>query len=281
MIKVDAHQHYWIPARGDYHWMPQDHPVLTKLYGPGDLAPLIDAAGVTKTVLVQAAQSVEETEYLLGIADSTPSVLAVVGWIDFENRDHLRQLQRLARHPKFAGVRPMIQDIADDSWMLRSDVQWAFSALTDLNLTFDALGFPRHLSNFHTIFTRYPRLRAVVDHCMKPQIGKNGVVDTGFEFWAAGMARIAQETNAFCKLSGIVTEAGDRWTAQTLRPYAAHVLDAFGPDRVMWGSDWPVCLLQASYAQWHETAQVLCGHFSEADNAKVFGGNALAFYRRD
>jgi L-fuconolactonase len=280
MIKVDAHQHYWNPARGDYDWMPKDHPVLTKVYGPSDLAPLIERHGITKTVLVQAAQSIEETEYLLGIADATPSVLAVVGWVDFENRDHLRQLERLAKHPKFAGVRPMIQDIADDNWMLREDVQWAFAALVDLGLTFDALGFPRHLANFHTIFERYPRLRAVVDHCMKPQIANHATDAAGFAFWAAGMARIAADSGAFCKLSGLVTEAGEGWTVETLQPYAAHVLSVFGPARVMWGSDWPVCLLQADYAQWHDTAQALCGALSDADKAKVFGGNALAFYRR-
>ncbi len=280
MIKVDAHQHYWNPARGDYHWMPQDHPVLSRAYGPGDLAPLIAAAGVQRTVLVQAAQSVEETEYLLGIADATPSVLAVVGWIDFENRHHLRHLLRLARHPKFAGVRPMIQDIADDGWMLRGDVQWAFAALADLGLTFDALGFPRHLRNFHTIFERYPQMRVVVDHCMKPQIASDGTGDAGFELWAAGMTRIAQDTGACCKLSGLVTEAGDKWTVETLRPYAAHVLSVFGPDRVMWGSDWPVCLLRAQYDEWHEAAQTLCGHLSDAEQSMIFGGNALAFYRR-
>ncbi len=280
MTNVDAHQHYWNPARGDYHWMPKDHPVLAKVYGPKDLAPLIEPQGITKTILVQAAQSVEETEYLLGIADATPSVMAVVGWIDFENREHLRQLQRLANHPKFVGVRPMIQDIADDNWMLRADVQWAFSALIDLNLTFDALGFSRHLNNFHTMFHRYPRLRVVVDHCMKPQIGKRGAEDAGFAVWAAGMARIAQDSGAFCKLSGLVTEAGDGWTVDSLRPYAAHVLSIFGANRVMWGSDWPVCLLQASYAQWHDAARELCGGLSEADKARVFGGTALAFYDR-
>ena len=167
MIKVDAHHHFWDPARKDYHWMPEAHPVLTRVYGPVDLLPLLQAHGISKTILIQAAQTMEETDYLLAIADATSSVAAVVGWIDFENKDHLRQLQRLKKHPKFAGVRPMIQDIADDSWMLRKDVQWAFSALVDLDLTFDALGFPRHLENFLTIFNRYPDLRAVIDHCIR------------------------------------------------------------------------------------------------------------------
>ena len=159
MIRVDAHQHYWNPARGDYGWMPEDDPVLARPYGPGDLAPELGAHGIDRTILVQAAPTIEETEYLLGIADATPHVAAVVGWIDFENPD-ARHLQRLAKHPKFAGVRPMIQDIPDDGWMLREDVQWAFRALADLGLTFDALGFPRHLDPFLTILQRYPDLRS-------------------------------------------------------------------------------------------------------------------------
>jgi L-fuconolactonase len=280
MLKIDAHQHFWNPARGDYGWMPPDHPVLTRIYGPADLAPLLEGQGIAKTVLVQAAPSIEETEYLLGIADASPSVLAVVGWINFENRDDLQHLQRLAKHNKFAGVRPMIQDLPDDNWMLRDDVQWAFAALADLGLTFDALGFPRHLPNFLTIFRRYPSLRTVVDHCMKPQIGNAGAKDEGYDAWAEGMARIAAETSAFCKLSGIVTETRGGWSVEKLQPYASHVLSVFGEDRVMWGSDWPVCLLEADYAQWHEAAMSLCSGLGEDSKAKIFGGNAMVFYGR-
>jgi L-fuconolactonase len=279
MTKIDAHHHFWKPARDDYHWMPKDHPVLSRLYGPKDLQPLIKAAGIEKTVLVQAAQSIAETEYLLGIADATPSVAAVVGWIDFENRDDLRQLERLKNHSKFAGVRPMIQDIADDDWMLRDDIQWAFSALVDLDLTFDALGFPRHLKNFLTVFERYPKLRAVVDHCMKPQIAGKGLGDDGYNEWSSGLAMIARETGAYCKLSGIITETEGEWSADKLRPYVDHVLAEFGPDRVMWGSDWPVCLLKANYGDWHHGATELCKSLTDAEREKVFGGTAAKFYR--
>ena len=173
-ILIDAHQHYWQPSRGDYGWMPKDDPILSQPYAPQDLQPALTAAGITKTVLVQAAPTIEETEYMLGIADATPSVGAVVGWIDFENQAHLRHLERLKNHPKFSGVRPMIQDIKDTDWMLRDDVQWGFAALSDLDLTFDALGFSRHLANFLTILKRFPKMRAVIDHCMKPQIGNHG-----------------------------------------------------------------------------------------------------------
>ena len=169
-MRIDAHQHYWEPRRGDYEWMPEGDPVLDRRYGPADLAPALARHGIARTVVVQGAATVEETEYMLGIADATETVAAVVGWVDFEKPDHRRHLERLARHPKLAGIRPMIQDIPDVDWMLRADVQWAYRAVIDLDLTFDALGFPPHLDNFLTIFGRYPDLRVVIDHCMKPRI---------------------------------------------------------------------------------------------------------------
>lgn len=278
-MQIDAHQHYWHPARGDYAWMPRDVPVFYRPYAPPDLAPELAAHGIDATVLVQAAATVGETEYLLGIADATPSVASVVGWIDFENPDDDATLKRLAHHPKFAGVRPMIQDIPDDDWMLRDDVQWGFRAIADAGLTFDALGFPRHLANFLTILTRYPGMRVVVDHCMKPQIGEHS--ESSFRFWADGMARIAGETGAFCKFSALVTEAGEDWTVEDLRPYADHVLTVFGPERVMWGSDWPVCRYRCEYGVWRAAAETLTAHLSGADRARVFGSTAAAFYGID
>jgi L-fuconolactonase len=275
-MRIDAHQHYWHPARGDYDWMPQDDPVLARPYGPADLQPLLDAHGIGGTVLVQAAATIAETEYMLGIADTTPHVRGVVGWVDFERPEDLAQLRRLAAHPKFRGVRPMIQDIPDDDWMLRDDVQWGFRAVCDLGLTFDALGFPRHLGNFLTILKRYPEMRVVVDHCMKPQIRARG--PESFRHWAEGMARIAGETGAFCKLSGLVTEAAEDWTVDDIAPYAEHVLTAFGPERVMWGSDWPVCRLRAEYDRWWQTAEQLTAALPDPARARVFGGTAVAFY---
>lgn len=279
MAMVDAHQHYWNPARGDYGWMPLDDETLARPYGPGDLAPALARHGIVGTVLVQAAPTVEETEYMLGIADATEHVKAVVGWVDFERPEHRAVLERLARHPKFRGVRPMIQDIPDDDWMLRADVQWGFEAVRDLDLTFDALGFPRHLANFHTLLTRYPDMRVVVDHCMKPQIRDHS--PETFRFWAEGIGRIARETQAFCKFSALVTEAHPGWTVEDLRPYAEHVLDMFGPARVMWGSDWPVCRLRAEYDDWRAAAEALTEGLDAAGKARVFGGTAAAFYRLD
>jgi L-fuconolactonase len=274
-MQIDAHQHFWNPARGDYDWMPKGNPILDRVYMPADLAPILAQEGVDGTVLVQAAATVEETEYMLGLADATPYVKGVVGWVDFEKPSDLRQLRRLAAHPKFKGVRPMIQDIPDDAWMLRPDVQWGFEAVADLDLTFDALGFPRHLSHFLTILKRYPSMRVVVDHCMKPQIEKD---PGGFQVWADGMARIAGETGAFCKFSALITEAAPGWTVADLALYANHVFKVFGPDRVMWGSDWPVCRLRASYGDWRAAAKTLAADLTATEQARIFGGTATEFY---
>jgi L-fuconolactonase len=274
---IDAHQHYWQPARGDYDWMPMDNPVLARPYGPDDLTPERTACGVTQTVLVQAAATVHETEYMLGLADASPSIAGIVGWVDFEDPSQRHTLERLAQHPKFKGVGPMIQDIPDVNWMLRDEVQWAYQAICDLDLTFDALGFPPHLENFLTLFQRYPEMRVVIDHCMKPQIREHA--PTGFKHWADGMSQLADATGAYCKLSGLITEAEAAWTVDALRPYAHHVLAAFGPGRVMWGSDWPVCRLRAEYATWFETARQLTADLDPDSQAQVFGHTAARFYR--
>jgi L-fuconolactonase len=256
--------------------MPEDNATLFRHYGPADLAPHLRQAGIEATILVQAAASIEETEYLLGLADATPHVAGVIGWIDFENPAHLEHLTRLAGHPTFKGVRPMIQDIADDDWMLRDDVQWGLRAVADLGLRFEALGFPRHLKNFHTILTRYPDMKVVIDHFMKPQIASDTAAD--FTFWAEGMTRLAEDTGAFCKYSALITEAGSNWTTKDLRPYVDHVIAAFGADRVMWGSDWPVCRLRGEYGDWRAAAMALTGSLSDAEIAAIYGQTANRFY---
>ena len=173
----------------------------------------------------------------------------------------------------------MIQDISDVDWMLRDDVQWAYQAIVDLDLTFDALGFTRHLDNFLTLLRRYPDMRVVIDHGMKPPIRDHAEGPEHFDRWAEGMSRLADQTRARCKFSGLVTEARPDWTLDDLRPYADHLLAAFGPERLMWGSDWPVCQLRASYDAWREAAQALTAHLDAEARAQVFGGTAIGFYR--
>ena len=278
-MKIDAHHHLWNPARGDYDWMPVDDPVLCRQYAPSDLGPLLDTHGIDGTVLIQAAATVAETEYMLGLADADARILGVVGWVNFEDPGQLREIQRLSRHPKFKGVRPMIQDIADPDWMLRDDVQWAYGAICDLDLTFDALGFPRHLENFNRLFQNYPDMRVVIDHCMKPQIRDAMEGKDAFTQWADGISRLAAGTSAHVKLSGLVTEAADGWSSDDLHLFARHVLDRFGANRVMWGSDWPVCRLQAEYDHWLGVAETLTAHLNAADRQAVFGETAARFYR--
>jgi L-fuconolactonase len=274
VTRIDAHHHLWTPERDDYGWMPKDDPVLARRYVPADLAPTLSEHGIEATVLVQAAPTVAETEYMLGLADATEWIAGVVGWVDFEDPSHRALLERFARHPKFVGVRPMIQDIPDTDWMLRSDVAWGYRALVDLDLTFDALGFPRHLGNFARIAEAHPDMRMVLDHCLKPRIRHH---PEGFGAWAEGMSRLAA-TQAFCKLSGLVTEAGADWTIDALRPYADHVLAAFGSDRVLWGSDWPVCRAAAEYGDWVAAAEALTAGLCKAGQAAVFGGSAARAY---
>ncbi|WP_435136299.1 amidohydrolase family protein [Pseudopelagicola sp. nBUS_19] len=274
--RIDSHQHFWNPCRGDYDWMPMDNAILARRYGPTDIEPHLNEHGIDQTVLVQAAATLEETEYMLGIADASARVAGVVGWINFEDRSHARHLRRLANHPKFLGVRPMIQDIPDSDWMLRDDVKWAYDLIIECDLTFDALGYPKHLDNFLKLLTRFPDLRVVIDHGMKPQIRSHS--KERLAHWAAGMTRLAEKTTAFCKFSGLVTET-DGWSLDALRPYADHLLHAFGPERMMWGSDWPVCRLEASYNVWYDTARSLMSHVSDDAQDLIFGGTASTFYR--
>lgn len=269
-MMIDAHQHFWNVAKGDYEWMTPASP-LHRNYLPQDFDGIKTQFDIDKTVLVQAAATVHETEYILGLADANASIGKVVGWIDFENKADAKHLSRLAKHPKFSGVRPMIEDIADVQWMHRPNVQWAYDAIIDLDLTFDALGFPQHLDPFLKLFQRYPAMRSMINHGMKPAIR-----DGAFEPWAAKMELIARETNVFCKLSGLATEAGARWQEETLRPYIGQIIKVFGADRVMWGSDWPVVTLNGTYDSWLETTKACV---AEADQTRVFRETAQNFYR--
>jgi L-fuconolactonase len=269
---VDAHQHFWQLARDDYGWLT---PTLAQLYRdfmPDDLAPHLTQHSIDATILVQAAPTVAETEFLLGIADTTPFVLGVVGWTDFAAPSAAKDIARLAQHPKLVGLRPMIQDIADDDWMLRADLAPAFEAMIDGDLTFDALVLPRHLPNLRRLLSRYPELRTVIDHGAKPDIA-----GARLNVWANDIASIAEETNAYCKLSGLLTEAGDDWTQATVAPYVAHLFEQFGQQRLVWGSDWPVLTMAANYETWIEMSR----RFLPSKDARdaIFGANTLILYR--
>ena len=273
-MKIDAHQHFWAIDRGDYGWLT---PELTKLYrdfGPGDLTPMLREQGIDGTVLVQAAPTVDETRYMLGIAANNDFVKGVVGWADFESNDAASTISSLAQEPKLVGLRPMIQDIADTDWMLKDELDAAFAALIESNLTFDALTLPRHLPNLKILLGRYPQMRVVVDHGSKPHIAEKV-----FEPWASDVADIAKQSTAFMKLSGLVTEAAENWTIEDLKPYVGHLFETFGPDRIIWGSDWPVCTLASSYERWCETTEILISDLNEDERKAVFGGNAQKAYK--
>lgn len=273
---VDAHQHYWRHEPGDYPWMANAPEILCRRYGPEDLEPLLRASGITKTILVQASPTVRETETLLAIAERTPSVLGVVGWIDFDKPNERGVLERLASNSRLVGIRPMVQDIADDDWILRPEIAWAADALQELDLTFDALGYPRHAARFLTFFNRHPGLRAVVDHGMKPAIARGE-----FTEWAGDMRDIAMQTQASCKLSGLMTEAAHGTTVNDLQPYVDHLLEVFGPTRLMWGSDWPVAMTAVTYSGWLQMCRDLLATLSPEDRRLVFGDNAVRFYQAE
>jgi len=271
-LRIDAHQHFWHPARGDYGWLTADLPIY-RPYGPADLEPHLRECGIDGTVLVQAAATLNETHYLLGIADATPFVRGVVGWIDFQDPAQHRLLERLAAHRKFVGVRPMIQDLPDDGWMLREDVSWAFEATQRLDLVFDALVLPRHLPALVHLLKRYPDLTVIIDHAAKPAIRAGE-----FRDWAAHMKQLAAQTTALCKLSGLATEAGSGWSVEALRPYVDHLFATFGPDRLIFGSDWPVSTLVTTYRGWIDAADQLASGLSGVQRAALFGGTATRVY---
>jgi L-fuconolactonase len=273
-MRIDAHQHFWRVSRGDYGWLtPEDHPAICRDFGPDDLAPLLEDAGVERTVLVQAAPTVGETAYLLGLSATAPMVAGVVGWADLEAERAPQAIETMAANPSLLGLRPMLQDLEDDAWILRPSVAPALEAMEAAGLRFDALVKPRHLPHLARMLVDRPGLKVVVDHGAKPDIAA-GKIDE----WAAGVRRIAAETPACCKLSGLVTEAGEHWTADDLAPFVDVLLEAFGPARLMWGSDWPVVNEAGGYAAWRSAAEALTERCSADERDLIFGGTAAAFY---
>ena len=244
-MQVDSHQHFWTLARNDYGWLTPGAGPIYRDFQPAHLRPMLRATGVHCSIAVQAAPTVEETRYLLNIAHLEDVVAGVVGWVDMDCPGRaLADLEVLARDEAFLGIRPMIQDIDNPDWMLGSAPAAVFERLADLNLRFDALVRPVHLPRLSELLGRYPEMSAVVDHGAKPAIA-----DRSWQPWADHMAALAEDTGAFCKLSGLLSEARATDTEEDLLPYMDHLFRCFGPERLMWGSDWPVLMLGGRAAE--------------------------------
>jgi L-fuconolactonase len=272
-VIIDSHQHFWRIARGDYGWLTPRLKPIYRDFDPADLAPLRRAAGVEKTIAVQAAPTEAETAFLLSLCAQDSSIAGVVGWTDFDAPGASRRIAAMARDALLVGLRPMVHDITDPDWMLSASVDKALTAMEDMGLVFDALVRPLHLSRVLVLSDRHPGLTIVIDHCAKPLIR-----DQVMEPWAADMAALAGRPNVHIKLSGLATEAGERWTPGDLRPYVRHVMASFGPRRVLWGSDWPVLNLAGDYPGWRKATAALLKHLTPDDRALVLGGNTRRVY---
>lgn len=267
---IDSHQHFWKLERGDYAWLTENLAPIYTDFQPADLKPLLEESRVDGTILVQATDTEEETEYLLSLADKHAWIHGVVGWVDMETPTASDRICRFAEHSKFVGIRPMIQGIEDENWMLKPELAPAIETLIDRNLAFDALVLPQHLTPLKTFLSRYDRLKVIIDHGAKPQIR-----DRAWQPWADDMAEIAATSNAFCKLSGLVTEAASEWKPDDIAPYAQHILSTFGPERTVFGSDWPVLNLAGNYSDWIDLVKTWIPDEHKPD---IMGGNALRFY---
>ena len=286
MNRIDAHQHFWRRSRGDYTWLNESGGALAPLqrdFMPEDLAPALEASGINRTVLVQAADTVAETEFLLGLADRHAFIGGVVGWVDLSRSDAAHTLERLAADPWFKGVRPMLQDLPMADWISRAPHPDAVRALIRLGLRFDALVKAEHLPALLRFMQAWPELPVVVDHCAKPPIGRADAAERQ-DAWRRNMREIAALPQAHCKFSGLVTEtpANLRSTGAAaigaLRPVWDEVLERFGPDRLMWGSDWPVVTLAFSHAQWLAVSESLVSELTPAEQASLWRGTAQKFY---
>jgi L-fuconolactonase len=272
-MRIDAHHHVWTLARGDYDWLT---PALMPIYRDfhlSDLAPHLAAAGIEGTILVQAAPTEAETRFLLDVAEKADLVHGVVGWIDFDAEDALARIDALAASNLLVGLRPMVQDIADDDWLLGSHLAPLLAAMAAHDLVFDALVLPRHLPRLTQVVSRHPELEFVLDHFGKPRLAGGDIAD-----WRRDIARLAAQPNVVCKLSGLVTEAAKDWQVADLRAAVDHALACFGPQRMLWGSDWPVVNLAGGYDEWFAAAKTLLADLSAGETAAVFGSNAARVY---
>jgi L-fuconolactonase len=286
MQRIDAHQHFWQLARGDYAWLRADDPQVATLvrdFLPDALAPLLHAHGVTRTVLVQAAESVAETEFLLGLAAAHEFIAGVVGWVDLADADAAATLARVAADGRLKGVRPMLQDLPADDWIIDAPRPEALRTLHRLGLRFDALVRPRQLAPLARFARAWPELPIVIDHAAKPPLAA-AWNDEAMRAWRRDMATLAAAPQVCCKISGLLTELAPAERAtparatERLRPVVDALLGWFGPERLMWGSDWPVLTLAGRYADWIAVSDALLAPLSAGERAQVRHGTAQRFY---
>ncbi|HEU4769705.1 MAG TPA: amidohydrolase family protein [Pyrinomonadaceae bacterium] len=268
---IDAHQHFWQVGRFDYPWMSSDLGILYRDYLPAQLEPELVKNGVKQTVLVQASNSVAESRWLLELADHNEFIAGIVGWVDLASADVDAQLTELSAHPKFKGVRHLVESEPADDWLVQPAVLNGLRRVSEYGLTYDLLVHTSHLRHVRVVAASCPDLRLVIDHLAKPPIAKHG-----FHEWSLAMAPLAAYPNMYCKLSGLVTEANwNSWQTDDLRPYVDYALELFGPERLIFGSDHPVCLLAASYERVLKSFREMIG------NDQVFSENARTFYQLD
>lgn len=274
MPVIDAHQHFIDYTPEDYPWIGPDLAALARPFGPDDLAPLLARAGVDATVAVQARQSLAETRWLLDLADRNDFIAGVVGWAPLQDPALPAVLDELTSRPCLVGLRHVVHDEPDDDFILRENFNTGISLLAERNLVYDILIFARHLPQTLRFVDRHPNQPFVVDHLAKPPIAAGQL-----EPWATHIRELTRRENVVCKLSGMVTEADvANWSIDDLRPFVEVALDAFGPGRLMFGSDWPVCTVACDYLHWRSTVNELLADLSEAEQQQILGGTAIAVY---
>ena len=274
-MKLDAHQHFWKYDPAQYPWIPPGSP-LHRDWLPADLAPLLASAGLEGCIAVQARQTVEESRWLLALAAESPIIRGVVGWVDLRSERVGEQLAEFSTNPRFCGVRHVVQDEPDVDFMLGAEFQRGLGHLHHFGLTYDLLIFPSQLPAAIELVQRFPEQPFVLDHLAKPPI-KTGALSP----WREQIRALAQAPNVMCKVSGLITEADHAaWQPAHFTPYLEVIAEAFGADRLMYGSDWPVCLLAGSYDRVFRLADAYFAPLSAEARAGIFGGNAERFYLR-